>query len=98
MSTDTRTGQKSSGTNRNGVRPQYIPLGTDERGAHHCYDTVTDTIHIIHDDGSRGRRVLDGGDVDDWMDAVSDAHGWKKRQYGVSLLEMLTDAVEVADD
>ena len=76
------------------VRPAYIPLGIDERGAHHCYDTTTETIHIVHDDGSRGRRLLDGGDVDDWMDAVEDSWGWVKKQYGVSLTEMLVEAAE----
>lgn len=89
MSTNTRQSER-----RNGIRPNYIPLGIDERGAHHCYDTVTETIHIVHADGSRGRRVLDGGDVDDWMDAVADGWGWTYRQYGGDLLDILTEQLE----
>jgi hypothetical protein len=73
---------------------QYIPLGVDERGAHHVVDYKTDTVHIIHPDGSRGRRLLDGGDVDDYMAAVADAHGWAHRTYGTSLVDMLTAVVD----
>ncbi|WP_436933710.1 hypothetical protein [Halovenus marina] len=76
-------------------RSNYIPLGVDERDAHHVYDTTTETIHIVHPDGSRGRRLLDDTQsVDDWMDAVDDSWGWSHCEYGVGLVEMLTDAVQ----
>jgi len=67
---------------RTDPRPDYIPLGVDADGAHHVWDRTTDTIHIVHDDGSRGRRLLGGNSVDDWMDAVADARGWATRRYG----------------
>lgn len=92
MSTTTTTTKKT--TNRNGVRPKYIPLGVDERDAHHVYDTTSETIHIIHSDGSRGRRVLGTKSVDDWMDAVADGWGWKHKKYGVGLVEMLAESLE----
>lgn len=63
-------------------RPDYIPLGVDGDGAHHVWDRRTDTIHIVHDDGSRGRRLLGDHAVDDWMAAVDDAQGWATRRYG----------------
>jgi hypothetical protein len=63
-------------------RPDYIPLGVDGDGAHHVWDRRTDTIHIVHDDGSRGRRLLGDHSVDDWMAAVDDAQGWTSRRYG----------------
>jgi len=78
-------------TNRNGVRAAYIPLGVDGRGASHVYDTRTETIHIVHDDGSRGRRLLGDHSVDDWMDAVESEYGWAHRKYGVGLVEMLAE-------
>jgi hypothetical protein len=68
------------------VRPTYIVLGVDERGASHVYDTDTETVHIVHDDGSRGRRVIgEGQTVDEWMDAVADGWGWANRRYGAGV-------------
>lgn len=81
-------------TDRSRVRPDYIFLGVDARGAHQIYDTTTETVHIIHDDGSRGRRLLDAGDVDDYMAAVRDAHGWEREHYGVLLVDELARRVK----
>lgn len=101
MSTYAPSRQESSGTDdepHTDPRPDYVPLGVDERGAHHVYDTGSETVHIIHPDGSRGRRLLDGGDVDDWMDAVAGSWGWETKKYGVGLVEMLEDALEATDE
>jgi hypothetical protein len=50
------------------------------------YDTDTETVHIVHDDGSRGRRVIgEGQTVDEWMDAVADGWGWANRRYGAGV-------------
>jgi hypothetical protein len=68
----------------------YILLGVDETGAHHVADYETSTVHIVHADGSRGRRLLDAGDTDDYMDAVERARGWRRREYGVGLVDLLT--------
>jgi len=93
--TDTSTAtEKSTTTNRNGARPAYIRLGVDERGAHHCYDTRTETIHIVHDDGSRERKCVGQNTVDDWMDTVRTGWGWEVERYGVGLVGMLADSLE----
>jgi predicted nucleic acid-binding Zn finger protein len=68
------------------VRPTYVVLGVDERGGSHVYDTETETVHIVHDDGSRGRRVIgETQTVDDWMDAVEDGWSWANRRYGAGV-------------
>jgi len=74
---------------RTDPRPDYFELGVDERGARHLCDTTTETVHIVHPDGSRGRRHLDGGSLDDYMDAVDDDLGWHRREYGVGLTTLL---------
>ena len=91
MSTTNLRQQKSTAdttgridTNTNGARRAYIPLGIDERECSHVYDTETETVHIIHPDGARERRVIGAGQsVDDWMDAVDDGWGWAHTRYGI---------------
>lgn len=87
MSTNARTSE--NGTARLAVR---FELGVDDRGAHHCADYTTDTptVHVVYPDGTRGRRYLDGGTVDDYMAAVEREHGWDDRKYGVGLVDLLT--------
>ena len=85
MSTNTHRTDKSSGTAAR-VRPAYIRLGVDEREASHVYDTRTETVHIIHPDGSRGRRCLNGQPIEAWVDAVADGWGWDERTYGRDVL------------
>jgi len=75
-------------------RPNYFQLGIDSRDARHVADTRTETVHIVHADGSRGRRHLDGGDLDAYMEAVADAYGWTRRDYGVSCVDMLVAAID----
>ena len=76
--------QGADTTGRTDPRPTYIPLGVDERDASHVYDTRTETVHIIHPDGARERRVIGAGQsVDDWMDAVDDGWGWAHTRYGI---------------
>lgn len=77
-----------TGTDTDGasVRPSYIPLGIDERGASHVYDTETETVHIVREDGSRGRRVIAADQtVEEWVDAVADGWGWETRRYGAGV-------------
>lgn len=96
MNATKTTTEKASDTNRNGARPAYIPLGTDDEGAHHVYRTTDETIHVVQ--GGDRTHVEDlnaaGHDVDDWMDFVTARRGWTDRQYGVNLVDMLTDSVE----
>lgn len=76
-----------------GVRPDYIILGTDTTGAQHVYDTTTETVHIVHPDGSRGRKILwdTSKTVDDYVEAVADGRGWDTRRYGRSLIKAVTE-------
>jgi hypothetical protein len=71
---------QSVGTTGTDYRPAYILVGVDDRGAHHLWDRETDTVHIIREDGGRGRKLLDGGDVNEYADAVADAYGWQSRR------------------
>lgn len=73
----------------------YAQLGIDERGARHVIDWKTDTVHIVHADGARERKLLDAGDVDDYMAVVADTYGWQRRDYGISLADLFVRAVEV---
>lgn len=87
MSIQKRSTQESAAR----VRPKYALLGVDADGKHHIHDTTTETVHIVHPDGSRGRRLLDGGTVDDYVAAVENAQGWDDQRYGVDLVEMLAE-------
>jgi len=92
MSTNVTRAEKRTG--RTDPRPNYFQLGVDQRGAIHVCDTTTSTVHIVHADGSRGRRHLDAGDLDDYMAAVESTHGWQRRDYGTSLVDILVDSLE----
>ncbi|SEP15380.1 hypothetical protein SAMN05216388_103822 [Halorientalis persicus] len=46
----------------------------------HFWDRETDTVHIIREDSGRGRKLLDGGDIYNYADAVADAYGWQSRR------------------
>lgn len=85
-------------TNRNGVRPKYIDLGTDTEGAVHSYRTTDDTVFVVRDGDVAHREQLSppATTVDDWMAHSERLAGWQERRYGRTLTEMLTDAVEVA--
>lgn len=92
MTTNAPTSQKRTGCTD--YRPTYIPLGIDERGAHQVWSRKTNTVHVVHPDGSRGRRLLDGGDIDDYVDAVADAHGWAFQKYGLNIVDHLAQVLD----
>jgi hypothetical protein len=99
MSTNARNSQERTArleqSDRGRIRPHYIRLGVDNRGADHVYQTTSETIHIIHEDGSRGRRLVPADKtIDDYMAAVADAHGWAVERYGADLTEMLADTLD----
>jgi len=99
MATNATTGSDKNPTtdrtNRNGVRPKYLALGTDGEGASHTYRTTDRTVIVVADGGREIQRALDAEtDVDDWMDFVAARRGWERKQYGVGLVEMLVDALE----
>lgn len=87
---------------RTDPRPDYIVLGTEAKtGAQHLYDTTTETVHIIHPDGSRERKQLLCGPattVDDYVEAVADSRGWDDRRYGRDLFaEFLAPYAEAGE-
>jgi hypothetical protein len=104
MSIDNSNAEKRTGSieperlqqsDRGRIRPKHLLLGVDERGAHHIYQTSTETIHIVHEDGSRGRRVVPADKtIDEYMGVVADAHGWRVERYGGPLTDMLVEALD----
>lgn len=79
-------------TSSKSVRDKYIPIGTDNRGWVHTYDTRTESIHIVSPTGDRERKELGSTQsVDDWVNAVDKEWGWEERQYGGGLVDMLVD-------
>jgi len=92
MATNTSHDRQKSSVN---VRPAYIELGTDATGASHVYRTTDETIHVVADGGRE--HVADVADrpVDDWMTFVRQERGWADEQYGVGLVDMLQQRVEV---
>ena len=85
-------------TNRHGVRPQYIELGTDTTGATHTYRTADDTVIAVTADGTRELQgqLPAGHNVDDYVDHVAATRGWDVQRYGVSLVDALAASLEVA--
>ena len=61
-------------------RDDYIIVGTDTRGVHHCYDTQTETVHLIHPNGSRERKLLGQHSINEYIDAVENTHGWDSQR------------------
>jgi hypothetical protein len=52
---DTTASAKNDSANR--IRDKFIHVGRDETGAIHCYDTVTETVHVVHPVSGREARV-----------------------------------------
>jgi len=98
MSKSDTTGLQTSGTTGTEYRPDYILVGIDTRGASHCWDRQTDTIHIVHQDGGRERKLLDAGTIDDYVEAVADAHGWDHQRYYPTMGDTIEDRVTIVDD
>jgi len=94
MTTYTTTSQKR--TDRH--RPAYILLGVDDRGAHHVYRALDETVHVVHPDAGRvqrhepARRV----DLENWMATVAEQFGWADRFYGQSLATLARETLGVA--
>ena len=93
--TTTRPVKNHTETNRNGVRPAYIDLGTDAEHATHTYDTRRECVHVVQD-GSHDVVDLSGRSLDAWMDYTRRERGWAREQYGRDLIDVLADALEVS--
>ena len=79
MSTQTPT--QNEGTD---PRPRYVLIGTDSRGAHHCYRTADETILVIEGNRVIERLDIDGRSVDGYVRFVRDevdGRNWVDRNY-----------------
>ncbi len=72
-------------------RDDYIIVGRDGRGAHHCYDTTTETVHIVHSDGSRERKILGQHSINDYIEAVETSFGWQSQRLFKTFADFATD-------
>jgi hypothetical protein len=96
MATNVRDTQDDTGTDpaaRSPVRPDYIFLGVDGDGGDHVYRTFEESVHVIRDGRGVHVQEFDGKDVDHWMAYIEGKRGWANRRYGVSLLELLEEAL-----
>jgi hypothetical protein len=86
MSTyDTGCNESSDRTAR--VRPKYILLGIDANGSHHVAHTPSETVRIVHPDGSRNTKHLTDPDcpvngIDEYVEYIEALGGWADRRYG----------------
>ena len=69
------------------VRPAYVHLGIDSRGAAHCWHLQTNSVHIIRPDGTRKKRIDITNtefieDVDHYVVDLGDRRGWDELRYG----------------
>lgn len=86
MSTyDTAANESSDRTAR--VRPTYILLGIDANGSHHVAHTPSETVRIVHPDGSRATKHLTDpacpvSSIDAYVEYIADLGGWDDRRYG----------------
>lgn len=78
MSTYNPTRENATGSTD--PRPNYIEIGEDNEGAHHCYATRDETIHVIQDGERTHVEVLNGRPVDDWIQYVKARRGWRTQR------------------
>lgn len=81
------------------VRPRHIHLGIDGTGAAHCYDTRTESIHVIQPDGTREKRVdltYDGHleSIEHYVVEIGERRDWRRLAFGRdAFLDRLAEAV-----
>lgn len=82
--------QQSTQGSKNGshsIRPAFIHLGVDGRGRPHCYETATESVHVVRPDGGREYRFSiehddQLEDVDEYIEKVGRRCGWRELEYG----------------
>ena len=79
------------------VRPTYIFLGVDANGSHHVAHVPSETIRIVHPDGSRATKDLTdpecpAGGIDAYVEYIEDLGGWDDRRYGRDLIGEIVTA------
>ena len=82
MTATTRADEKASP-----VREPYIHVGTDGTDAEHCYDTCTETIHVVQPDGTREKRVDLARDpelesIEHYIVEIGERRDWHSLQFG----------------
>lgn len=81
------------------VRPRHIHLGIDGTGAAHCYDTHTESIHVIQPDGTREKRISLARDptlesVEHYIVEIGERRDWSRLAFGrQAFLDRLAEAV-----
>ena len=81
--------------NRTPLLMPHVPLGVDGFGMHHHYAAVSETVHVVDpDEGRTHTESVAGRPVEDWMAYVADKRGWRRKEYGVGLDQLLARALE----
>lgn len=81
------------------IRPKFIHLGVDDAGRAHCYNTSTESVHVVSRDGGRPYRLSierddDLEDVDEYIEKVARRCGWCELEYGwAAFLDRFAEAV-----
>ena len=93
MSTQTPTEERSTA-----IRPTYIELGVDSRGASHCWHTPSNTVHVVDAHGVRTHR-FDLEDtalpsIDAYCAHVAEKRQWAYRGYAADLVSAMVVNVE----
>jgi hypothetical protein len=102
MSTNvTASNQGNDGTAR--VRPKYIFLGIDANGSHHVAHTPSETVRIVHPDGSRATKDLTDpacpvNGIDAYVDYIAELGGWADQRYGRDLFAEFLAPYAEADE
>lgn len=82
---------------RTGVRPTYIELGEDTKGAWHLFRTVDETIHVVQDGARIQRFDLDGTSADEYVQFVRDDvddRDWATRKFLAADEDPFTDIAD----
>lgn len=94
MSTNATHAEKRSDV-RTDVRPAFLNLGIDGTGKHHVWDRKTNTVHIIHEDGSRGRKLLGDKSIEEYVVTVGDVRGWSNQELYRSFGDVVSNTVTI---
>jgi len=81
--------------NASPILMSHIVLGTDGFGMIHHFDAAREAVHVVDaDEGRTHVEPVEGRPVEDWMAFVADKRGWRRKQYGVGLDQLLARSLE----
>lgn len=99
MTTKTRTGQKSSGTERTDNIPGWL-LGVDAAGFEHYWSVADQTVYVTDGDDVREFEIPEERDLIDWGIKTVEQHeaAWQEFKAGSPTKEAwLTGELEVGE-